>query len=48
MVISTCRANASEELKNRFNTDGGPLIVTEEAEDALIHKRFDGEIVLSF
>ena len=48
MVMSTCRANASEELKNRFNTEGGPLIVTEEDEEALIHKRLDGEIILSF
>jgi hypothetical protein len=48
MVTSTCRENASEELKNRFKIEGGPLIVTEEAEEALIHKRFDGEMVFSF
>ena len=48
MVMSTWRANASEELKKRFKTDGGPLIVTEEADEALIHKQFDGEIELSF
>jgi hypothetical protein len=48
MVTSTCRANASEDAKNRFNTDGGPLIVTEEAEEALTHMRFEGDIMFSF
>ena len=48
MVTSTCREKASEEPKNRFNIDGGPLMVTEEAEEALIHNRFEGEIMFSF
>ena len=48
MLTSTCRAKASDDLKNRFNTEGGPLIVTDEAEAALIHNRFDGEIMFSF
>ncbi len=43
-MTSTCRGKASVELKNLFRTDGGPLIVTDEAEDALIHKRFEGVI----
>ena len=44
MVTSTRRAK-SEAAKNRFRIDGGPLMVTEEADAAEIQRRFDGEMV---
>ena len=37
----------SESSKTRFFVEGGPLTVTDVAEDALIHSLFAGEIFFS-
>ena len=41
-MTSTCLAKGPEDSKSRFNVGGGPLMVTDEAEDALIHNRLAG------